>query len=82
MRMKASKWLAITWLVIMGTLTASALMHILIWSLGLYDPVEDDLLPAERLPWYVAQIFATPLVFLATFRTALKYAKPDPPPAG
>jgi hypothetical protein len=49
-------------------------MHIAIWLSGLYDPVTNDFLPPAQLRWYVARIFLTPVVFLATFRLAMKYA--------
>lgn len=79
MQTKLLRWPAIAYLTVMGLLTAGALIHIPMWTLGMYDPVAHDDLPPERLPWYVALIFTTPLVMLATFRTALKYANPTKP---
>lgn len=74
MRARFGKWLAVIWLIVSGTLCASALLHIPMWLTGMYDPVRDDFLPPDQVPWYVVRIFGFPLLFLATYRPAMRFA--------
>jgi hypothetical protein len=74
MKAKPIQCLAVGWLVSIGGLTIAAVLMTLLWVTGLYDPVEHDGIHPESLPWLAARLVIVPLLFLATYRKAMRYA--------
>lgn len=69
---KLLKRLAVTWIIVGGLSTVGAYINGFLWLIGAYDPVAHDGL---SLQYFAATTVIIPLVYLITFRKAMKCAK-------